>query len=90
MMGYSGIEDPNATNITAMQQSMQESSINTGPNNFSALLNMTAVQNGQPFIEGSMSFENASDEMLRRWKQIIESDLPAIDLIDLAAEHNYF
>ena len=28
--------------------------------------------------------------MLRRWKQIIEKELPAIDLIDLAAEHNYF
>ena len=28
--------------------------------------------------------------MVRRWKQIIERSLPAIDLIDLAAEHNYF
>ena len=28
--------------------------------------------------------------MIRRWKQIIERSLPAIDLIDLAAEHNYF
>jgi hypothetical protein len=28
--------------------------------------------------------------MVLRWKKIIEKDLPAIDLIDLAAEHNYF
>ena len=28
--------------------------------------------------------------MVRRWKAIIEKTLPAIDLIDLAAEHNYF
>jgi len=28
--------------------------------------------------------------MVQRWKKIIEKDLPAIDLIDLAAEHNYF
>jgi len=28
--------------------------------------------------------------MVRRWKEMIERTLPAIDLIDLAAEHNYF
>ena len=28
--------------------------------------------------------------MLRRWKQLIEKNLPAIDLIDLASEHNYY
>ena len=37
-----------------------------------------------------IEYENYSDEMVRRWKQIIERSLPAIDLIDLAAEHNYF
>ena len=37
-----------------------------------------------------MTFENPKDEMVRRWKEIIEKTLPAIDLIDLAAEHDYF
>lgn len=37
-----------------------------------------------------LAFENPSDEMVRRWKEMIEKTLPAIDLIDLAAEHNYF
>ena len=41
-------------------------------------------------IRDAIQFENPSDEMIRRWRQIIERSLPAIDLIDLAAEHNYF
>ena len=32
---------------------------------------------------------NFTDEMSSRWKKIIEKDLPAIDMIDLAGEHNY-
>ena len=28
--------------------------------------------------------------MLKRWKAIIEKELPAVDLIDLASEHSNF
>lgn len=28
--------------------------------------------------------------MVFRWKHLIEKQLPAIDVIDLAAEHDYF
>ena len=35
-------------------------------------------------------YDVPADEMVRRWKVLIEKNLPAIDLIDLAAEHNYF
>jgi len=41
-------------------------------------------------LKDKLAYENPSDEMVQRWKKIIEKDLPAIDLIDLAAEHNYF
>ena len=40
---------------------------------------------------GAVDYENnPKDEMVRRWKLIIERQLPAMDLIDLAAEHNFF
>ena len=53
-------------------------------------------QNNSDYMNSKMSrqtnsrFKKPMKEMLRRWKQIIEKNLPAIDLIDLAAEHNTF
>ena len=41
-------------------------------------------------LKPTSKFENPSNEMVSRWKKIIEKALPAIDLIDLASEHNYF
>lgn len=42
------------------------------------------------YIKQNTPYECPTDEMVRRWKQEIEKSLPAIDLIDLAAENNYF
>lgn len=41
-------------------------------------------------ISGLVTYESPTDEMNRRWKQIIEKVLPAIDIIDLSAEHDYY
>lgn len=68
-----------------MTRALQDSYYRSPPPNRSKM-NQT-----QPLvIRDAIQFENPSDEMVRRWKSIIERSLPAIDLIDLAAEHNYF
>ena len=61
------------------------------PNNLSPIFNSSGGT-GHAYLRDTPmnSFENPMDEMVRRWKQIIEKSLPAIDLIDLAAEHDYF
>ena len=46
--------------------------------------------NGQMILNEVMTYEAPTDEMNRRWKAIIEKVLPAIDIIDLSAEHDYF
>lgn len=67
-------------------KSLQESHFRSPSPNRSLMTSKT-----QPLvIRQAIQFENPSDEMVRRWKQIIERTLPAIDLIDLAAEYNYF
>ena len=45
---------------------------------------------GQMIMSEVMTYENPTDEMNRRWKLIIEKVLPAIDIIDLSTEHDYF
>lgn len=45
---------------------------------------------GQMIMSEVMTYENPTDEMNRRWKLIIEKVIPAIDIIDLSTEHDYF
>ena len=73
-----------STNNASTIQAQRES-------NFSPPANNEIMSSTQPvFNREVLPYENPSDEMVRRWKSIIERSLPAIDLIDLAAEHNYF
>lgn len=61
---------------------------NTFTSNAPNGLNLTKLENSQILPKKNSNFENPSDEMIRRWKEVIEKSLPAIDLIDLAALHD--
>ena len=77
--------DSSQLNNTVHRTLLQESNLAA-----SQLPDTTLFSNQSMIMRDLMQFENPTDEMTRRWKQIIEKALPAIDLIDLAAENNFF
>lgn len=87
--------DPTETSLMDGHKSMShdttqaETRIGISAIEESGLNNTTLFNIGSSvIISRPPRFENPSDEMRRRWKDIIEKSLPAIDLIDLSAEHN--
>jgi hypothetical protein len=96
---YKQIEDLDAR--MAAKSQLVKSSVNTAdlqiddvPRVFRAQTSITTNSDHfiayDPNIKKASSYECASEEMTLRWKQQIERSLPAIDLIDLAAENNVF
>lgn len=77
LLGTTTMEDASANNTT-MFRSLHESQIGGPQTMFNQSLHM----------KSTARHESPTDVMVMRWKQGIEKGLPAIDLIDLAAEHD--
>lgn len=84
-MSNSVVED-SQVNTTLMRALIDNTFTSNAPNG----LNLTQLEKSTILPKKTSVFENPSDEMVRRWKEVIEKSLPAIDLIDLSAEHDPF
>lgn len=77
LLGVTTMEDGSANNTT-MFRSLHESQIGAPQTMFNQSMHMKT----------NAKHESPTDMMVKRWKQAIEKELPAIDLIDLSAEHD--